>query len=468
MNFIKGSDLPDLFSKNVNLDEVRAKPYLPIYNVCFIGHVDAGKSTTVARILYDTGRVDPHVIDQFEKEAKAINKQSFKFAWLMDRTKQERIRGITIDLAHAEWSTPHRYYTIIDAPGHTDFIKNMITGTSQADLAVLLVDCKKGVTREGDDEPSGKVRPVTSTEEHLFLTRSCGITSLVVALNKVNMIPLESRMQIIKERIQEVTEIALRCGFALKNIIFVPVNSWDGWNISEPKPDQLPGYEGPTLIEALDTIPLDQPDPKLPFRLSIESVFSKIGGTNLVVAGKVLSGMLVPGDQVSVKPAGVVGTVRSIQMHHKPLSYATQGANVGIDLKGVTIDQCTKASVLSLSSNPAKSVESFTLENAIIKSHPTQLSVGSSVIVHYLTGNVCCEITRMWNCRNVNTKKIEPGEVTTVLPGSVVNMELVPEKPIVVEPKHIHPKTSRVMLRDCNMTIGFGVVDSVKYSKFEL
>ena len=452
------SNLPDIFTttQKFDLQEIKKKPFVPLYNVCFIGHVDAGKSTTVARILFDTGRISPHVIAQYEKEARSINKESFKFAWLMDKTKAERQRGITIEVAHAEWSTKSRYFTIIDAPGHVDFIKNMIVGTSQADLAVLLVDAKKGLL-EG-----------SSTEQHVFLARASGINSIVVALNKVNMIPLESRMQTIKERNEEIMQLLNRCGYKSDNVRIVPINAWDSWNIINPDPINLPGYEGPTLIDALDTIPLDAHDQNLPLRLSIQSTLNRIGGTNVVVTGKVISGIIYPGQVISIKPANVTGIVRSIQMHYKNLAYATPGANIGVDLKNVDPKDCTKASIISdAKENTAKSVESFILTNALIKEHPTQVVVGSNIIVHYQTGNACCEVLRIFNVRDLKTGAYIEGEVNAVSPGSLACMELKPDRSIVVEPISLHPRLSRVMLRDCNKTIGFGVVTSVKYSKFE-
>lgn len=460
------TNLPEVFSETeFNLEEVKKKKPLPLYNVCFIGHVDAGKSTCVCRILFDTGRVPLHVISQFEKEAKAVNKESFKFAWLMDSTKEERLRGITIGLSHAEWSTEHRYFTIIDAPGHTDFIKNMIVGTSQADLAVLLVDGVKGILEAG------------STEEHVFLARGSGIKSIVVAINKLNMIPLNAgRMETFKQRSEEIMQLLKKCGYTKENVKIIPINAWQGSNIATRMvPDQngvlkddFPGYDGETLIQALDTIPLDEPNNQLPLRFSIESVFNKIGGTKVVVAGKVVSGVLYPGQIINLKPANCQGVVKSIEMHHKKLSYATAGANVGISLKDIEPDACTKASIISdAKDRPAKSVELIEIDNALIRQHPTQLTVGSKVILHYQTGNVCCEVSRIYNIRNLVTGKLTEGDVNAVPANHLAGLTLIPERPVVIEPLTQHPRLCRVMFRDCNRTIGCGAVTKVKYSSKE-
>jgi elongation factor 1-alpha len=458
-NISAPSVLPGLFSQKITCQEdvnalKKTSALLPLYNVCFVGHVDSGKSTTIARLLFDTGRVSPHVFDKFEKEASALNKQSFKFAWLLDSAKAERQRGITISLAHAEWSTDDRYFTLIDAPGHADFMKNMITGASQADLAVLLIDAQKGLV-EG-----------LTTEEHLFLVRGSGVTSLIIALNKFNLIPHEHRLDIIKERVEESLALAKKCGFNPQNVVMVPVNSFDGWNLKNPIPaGELDGWVGPTLLEALNDIPLPQLDADLPLRISIENTFGKIGGTNIVVAGKVMSGVIYPGQEICVKPANVFATVRSIEMHNKSIGYGTQGANIGIDLKGIKPEHCTKASIISdAKDRPAKSVKQFTVKNAIIKKHPTALVKGSHLIIHYQTGNCACEVLKIADIVDLTTGKQTMGEVNSVAPGNLATITLKPDHDIVIEPVSLHPRNCRVMLRDSNSSIGLGVVSSVVYS----
>lgn len=457
-NISAPSVLPSLFNQKIkgaeDLELIKSRPFPPLYNVCFIGHVDSGKSTTVARLLFDTGRVAPHVFDKFEREAAAINKQSFKFAWLLDSAKAERQRGITISIAHAEWSTDNRYFTLIDAPGHADFMKNMITGASQADLAVLLIDAQKGLI-EG-----------LTTEEHLFLVRGSGITSLIIALNKFNLIPKQHRLSIVNQRVEESLALAKKCGFHPENVVVVPVNSYDGWNLKNPiPPGELDGWTGPTLLEALDTIKLPPVDPSLPLRISIENTYGKIGGTNLVVVGKVMSGIVYPGQEVCIKPANVFATVRSIQMHHKPIGYGIQGANIGIDLKGVGPEHCTKASIISdAKDRPAKTVSQFTIKNAIIKNHPTALSKGSNVVVHYQTGNCSCQILKIENIVSLTTGVATPGEVKCVEPGHLATITLKPDHDIVIEPVTQHPRNCRVMLRDSNKSIGLGTVSEVVYS----
>lgn len=464
------SVLPSLF----NLEQVDPKasveqrkkvilerPLPQLLNAIFIGHVDAGKSTTIGRILFDTNRISPHLLEQYKKAAEAEGRGSFAFAWFMDTTAHQRKRGLTIGLSHCEWSTPkNRYYTLIDAPGHVDFIKNMITGTSQADVAVLVVDAKKGLV-EGD-----------VTQEHVFLAKASGVTSVLVALNKVNMIEnVSERMQIINQRVTEISAVLQRCGFGPQNRMFCPINSLEGWNISnyDHIQKELPGWSGPCLIDAMDQIKIPEFNKDLPLRISIENAFGNISGAPLVVSGKLMSGVLVPDQKVIIKPSGVMGTVGSIEMHHKRLGFATQGSNVGISLKKVKPQQCTKASIISQPGDyVAKAVSSFVVKNGLIKKHPSMMTVGSNVIVHYQTGNACCEVVEISDVTNLITKQKTPGSVNAVGPNCIATVKFKCDKPIVVEPFHRHPRNSRVLWRDSNSTIGTGVVDSVQLHKNEI
>jgi elongation factor 1-alpha len=460
-------NLPELFSDSKNIGKT-----MPIYNVCFIGHVDHGKSTTVSRLLYDTNRIPKHIIDAYEKEAAALQKKSFKFAWFMDRQKEQRERGITITLAHAEWNTPNRYFTMIDAPGHKDFTKNAITGISQADIAVLVIDAKKGI----EDN--------TSTKEHALLAKASGINSIVVALTKVDTIPIEQRQSMLELRTKEAIAMLRGFNFDPSRIEVVPINSYDGWNLADKSQNQkeLPGYNGYSLLEALDQIKVDEVDPNLPLRLSVEHICTKVGGTNIVLTGKILSGTLKPKDLVIIKPSCKVGEVRSLQMHHRPLNFATTGANIGVDIKNISVEDASKASIISHVKDAPKVVSKFTVQRAVIMNHPTRLGKGAHVIVHYQTGNVSCMIesirdvydltTYRGNFNEKQTNSMAPGytsgEVDSVNPGSIACLTLVPDKPIVIEAQKDHPKLCRVILRDSNSTLGFGTVTEVVPHRMEI
>ncbi|MCK5038417.1 MAG: GTP-binding protein, partial [Thermoplasmata archaeon] len=210
------------------------KPHL---NIVFIGHVDHGKSTLVGRMLLDTGTIEQHVIDKYRKEAEEKGKASFEFAWVMDGLKEERERGVTIDVAHKRFDSDKYYFTIIDAPGHRDFVKNMITGTSQADAAVLVVAAPEGV--------------MAQTKEHVFLARTLGVNQMIVAVNKMDAVGYDEAK--FKSVIEEVTKLMKSVGFKDEQMKFVPVSAIKGDNAAKPSPE-LGWWKGNTLLQQMNEL----------------------------------------------------------------------------------------------------------------------------------------------------------------------------------------------------------------------
>src|SRR3989344_7478704 len=202
-------------------------------NIVFIGHVDHGKSTTVGRLLYDTGNIDEQAMKKLKDKAEELGKGGFEFAFVMDNLKEERERGVTIDLAHKKFTTDKYYFTIIDAPGHKDFIKNMITGASQADAGVLVVAAPDGV--------------MAQTKEHVFLARTLVVNQLIVAINKMDMKNYEEK--VFNQVKEDVTTLLKTVGYKIPEIQFVPLASLVGENVVK-KPTKMAWYKGPTLLEA--------------------------------------------------------------------------------------------------------------------------------------------------------------------------------------------------------------------------
>jgi len=464
------SKLPGLFdikdeafdSKTVpqKIEYLKTIPKPRLFSTCFMGHVDAGKSTTVGRLLYDTGTIDPRIIEQYQREAIANKRDSFSFAYVMDKSKDERERGITIECGLGEFVTPNgRYMTIVDAPGHGDFVKNMVVGTNQADLACLLVDAKTGLVKED------------ITDQHLSIARASGIKSIIVLLNKLNLVPLAQRMKIYHERVKEIDTLLNRCFFkdpARK--IFIPVNSFGGWNIADKSfnDTEFPGYEGPSFLEALDQIPIDESvfQTDAPLRMSLENVHTKIAGTKVVGIGKLISGTIVPGMELILKPANKICKVGGIEMHHKKCKYVSTGGSVALSLLNVTKDDFSKGSILSVPhvKDTATNVEQFTMEKCYIRAHPTELSVGSQLIAHFHSGNKSCEVLKIqkWN------SPTQTQEVKSIKPGNFARITLKPQHSIVVDPLSIHTKTSKVLLRDCKDTIGYGSITAVKLDRDQI
>merc|ERR1712013_371313 len=335
-------------------------------NVVVIGHVDSGKSTTTGHLIYKCGGIDKRTIEKYEKEAQESGKGSFKYAWVMDKLQSERERGITIDIALWKFETPKFYVTVIDAPGHRDFIKNMITGTSQADCAVLIIasgvgEFEAGISKDGQ------------TREHALLAYTLGVKKMIIGINKMDTHKYSEER--FKEITAEVAKFIKKVGFNPKEVAMVPISGFHGDNMIEASTN-MSWYKGwtteskkgkgtgKTLIEAIDNIePPTRPTEK-PLRLPLQDVY-KIGGVGTVPVGRVETGVLKPGMVVSFAPAMVATECKSVEMHHEQLTEAVPGDNVGFNVRNVSVKDIRRGNVASDSSNdPAKEARMFTAQVA--------------------------------------------------------------------------------------------------------
>ena len=417
------------------------KPHL---NLVFIGHVDHGKSTTVGRVLYDTGALSDVDLRKLKEEAAKVGKATFEFAFAMDRLKEERERGLTIDIAHKDFQTPKIYFTIIDAPGHRDFVKNMITGTSQADAAVLIVSVKEGVQ--------------TQTREHAFLAKTLGVKQLIVGLNKMDAVNYD-RVK-FEEVKKDVTNLLKTIGYKVEEVPMIPISAYMGDNVAK-KSDKTPWYNGPTLLETLDNLKVPEKPVTKPLRLPIQDVYS-ITGVGTVPVGRVETGILKVNDKVIIMPPNVTGEVKSIEMHHVQMPQAEPGDNVGFNLKGVEKNAIRRGDVLGLPSNPPTVAEEFTAQ-IVVLNHPTAITVGYQPVLHCHTAQVACSVTEI-------VKKIDPktGQTVQEKPdfiktGDVAIVKFKPTKPMVVEKASEFPQLGRFAVRDMGQTVAAGmVIDVVK------
>merc|ERR1711959_450881 len=334
-------------------------------NIVVIGHVDSGKSTTTGHLIYKLGGIDKRVIEKFEKEAAEMNKRSFKYAWVLDKLKAERERGITIDIALWKFETPKYHCTVIDAPGHRDFIKNMITGISKA-----------GQTRE-----------------HALLSFTLGVKQMIVALNKMDATEPKYSKKRYEEISKEVAGYLKKVGYQPDKIPFVPISGFEGDNMIE-RSTNMDWYKGPTLLEALDQCtPPVRPSDK-PLRLPLQDVY-KIGGIGTVPVGRVETGVIKPGMVVVFAPGGLTTEVKSVEMHHESLDQAIPGDNVGFNVKNVSVKELKRGYVASDSKNdPAKEAGTFVAQ-VIIMNHPGQISQGYCPVLDCHTSHIACKFTTL-------------------------------------------------------------------------
>jgi len=421
-------------------------------NIVVIGHVDSGKSTTTGHLIYKCGGIDKRTIEKFEKDAQDMGKGSFKYAWVLDKLKAERERGITIDISLWKFETPKYYVTIIDAPGHRDFIKNMITGTSQADCAVLMIATPAGEFEAGISKNG-------QTREHALLAYTLGVKQMIVVLNKMDDKSVNWAQSRYDEIKKEVASYIKKIGYNPDKVHFIPISGWHGDNMLE-KSSNLAWYKGFTLLEALDDIsPPERPTNK-PLRIPLQDVY-KIGGIGTVPVGRVETGVLKPGQIVTFAPAGVTTEVKSIEMHHQQLAEAIPGDNVGFNVKNVSVKDIRRGNVTGDSKNdPPLETDSFAAQ-VIILNHPGQIGNGYTPVLDCHTAHIACKFAEILTKVDRRTGKELEKEPKFVKSGDACMVKLVPTKPLTVETFADYPPLGRFAVRDMRQTVAVGVIKEV-------
>jgi elongation factor 1-alpha len=422
----------------------------PHMNLVVVGHVDNGKSTIVGHLLVDMGVIDQRTIDSFAKESEETGKgDTFKYAWVLDSIKDERERGITIDLAFQKFETSKYFYTLIDAPGHRDFIKNMITGASEADAAILVVSVKPGETEAATD-PGGQAR------EHAFLSRTLGVSQIVVALNKMDDSAYsEARYNEVKEIVEKMLKLV---GYNLAKISFIPVSGWKGDNLVK-KSENMPWYKGPTLAESLDLFePPEKPLGK-PLRIPIQDVYS-ITGVGTVPVGRVETGVLKANQKVMVMPSGVTGEVKSIETHHTQMESAEAGDNIGFNLRGVDKKSIKRGDVIGPVDNPPNAAKEFEAQIIIIH-HPTAMAPGYTPVLHAHTAQVAATLSEFVAKIDPKTGGAVEEKPKFLKTGDAAIVRIKPVRPLAIETFKEFPEIGRFALRDMGTTIAAGVVKSI-------
>ena len=418
-------------------------------NLVFVGHVDAGKSTTVGRLLFDSGSIDEQTMRKLKEKADELGKGGFEFAFVMDNLKEERERGVTIDLAHKKFETDKYYFTIIDAPGHKDFIKNMITGASQADAGVLVVAAT-------DDE----LQP--QTKEHVFLSKTLGVGQMVVAVNKMDAADYsEDKFNKIKEL---VSGLLKSIGYKAEEVPFVPVASLVGDNVAK-KSEKMAWYTGKTLLEIMDD--LNEPDKptELPLRLPIQDVYN-ITGIGVVPVGRVETGVVKIGDKVTAVPGregkGVTGEVKTIEMHHEQLKEAEPGDNIGFNVRGFGKTDIARGDVIGHYDNVPTIATEFTAQMVVLN-HPTVITVGYTPVFHIHTAQVACQVMAIEKKLNPATGEVVAENPDFIKNGDAAILKLKPVQPLVIEKQSEIPQMSRFAIRDSGQTVAAGMcIDLVK------
>jgi len=439
-------------------------------NIVVIGHVDSGKSTSTGHLIYKCGGIDKRTIEKFEKEAQEMGKGSFKYAWVLDKLKAERERGITIDIQLMKFLTKKYDVTIIDAPGHRDFIKNMITGTSQADCAVLIIASSTGEFEAGISKNG-------QTREHALLAYTLGVKQMIVGVNKIDNTEPPYSEQRFNEIKKEVESYVKKVGYNPKEVAFVPISGWHGDNMIEESANMswYKGWSvtrkgvdkpltGKTLLDAIDNIhPPERPVSK-PLRLPLQDVY-KIGGIGTVPVGRVETGVIKAGMVVTFAPAAVTTEVKSVEMHHETLENGgVPGDNVGFNVKNVSIKDIRRGMVTSDSKNdPAKESKCF-LAQVIILNHPGEIRAGYQPVLDCHTAHVACKFEVLKEKIDRRSGKVLEQEPKVIKSGDAAMINLVPSKPMCVESFADYQPLGRFAVRDMRQTVAVGIIKSVEKS----
>ena len=405
-------------------------------NLAFIGHVDHGKSTLVGHLLLLEGAIAEQQLDEGED----------KFRFVMDKLGEERERGVTIDLAHAKFETQKYEYTVVDCPGHRDFVKNMITGASQADAAVLVVAANDGI--------------MPQTKEHIFLSRTLGINQLIIAINKMDVVDYsEDKFNELKE---ELGALISTVGFKPSDVPFIPVSAFEGDNISE-KSSNTPWYKGNTLVQELDA--LDEPDKPvdLPLRLPIQDVYS-ITGVGTVPVGRIETGILKTAENIAFEPAGVTGEVKSIEMHHEVLDKAEPGDNVGFNVRGVGKNDIKRGDVAGTTQNPPSVAKEFKAQIVVVQ-HPGVMTVGYTPVFHAHTAQVACTFLSLDVKLDPATGQPKEENPDFLKTGDAALVTIKPTKPMVIENIKEIPHMGRFAIRDMGQTVAAGMCIDITDAK---
>jgi len=433
----------------------------PHVNLVVIGHVDSGKSTTTGHLIYKLGGIDKRMIAAYEKEAAETGKGSFKYAWVLDKLKSERERGITIDIALWKFITKKFSWTVIDAPGHRDFIKNMITGTSQADVAMIMISARPGGFEAGWAKDG-------STREHMVLANTLGVKKLICCVNKMDATEPKYDENRFKEIMANVKDF-LKKKSMYKKCKFVPISGWEGDNMLEIS-DKMKWYQNKkkylslTLVQVLDKMKAPKRPTDQPLRLPLQDVY-KIQGIGTVPVGRVETGIIKAGMTAFFAPVGLCADVKSVEMHHETLEDGGKpGDNVGFNIKGLSIKDIFRGNVASDSKNkPAFSVCRF-LAQVIVLNHNC-IKDNYTPVLDCHTAHIACKfntIVAKLDARSGKIKEKRGDKTLLVKKNEACLAVLIPSKPMCVEAFTNYAPLGRFAIRDMRKTVAVGIIKNTQ------
>nr|XP_020494491.1 HBS1-like protein isoform X2 [Labrus bergylta] len=440
-------------SINIKAELEKRQGGKPLLNLVVIGHVDAGKSTLMGHLLYLLGNVNKRTMHKYEQESKKAGKASFAYAWVLDETGEERDRGVTMDVGMTKFETNSKVVTLMDAPGHKDFIPNMITGAAQADVAVLVVDASRGEFEAGF-EAGGQTR------EHALLVRSLGVTQLAVAVNKMDQVNWQ------QERFQDITSklghFLKQAGFKDSDVFYIPTSGLSGENLTARSSvsELTSWFSGPSLLEQIDGFKAPQRSIDKPFRLCVSDVF-KDQGSGFCVTGKIEAGYIQTGDRILAMPPNETCTVKGITMHDEALDWAAAGDHVSLTVTGMDIIKINVGCVFCDPKEPVKVCTRFRAR-VLLFNIEVPITQGFPVLLHYQTVSEPATIRKLISVLHKSSGEVLKKKPKCLSKGMNAIVEVQTQRPVSLELYKDYKELGRFMLRYVGSTIAAGVVTEVK------
>lgn len=424
-------------------------------NLVFIGHVDAGKSTIGGQILYLADMVDKRTIEKYEREAKDKNRESWYMAYIMDTNEEERAKGKTVEVGRAHFETEKKRYTILDAPGHKNYVPNMISGASQADVGVLVIAARKGEFETGFERGG-------QTREHAQLAKTLGVSKMIVLVNKMDDPSVGWSKERYDEIVTKLTPFLKQCGYNIKkDVQFLPISGLQGINMKQRLDSRVcTWYSGPSFFEILDSLEPPDRDPKGPFRMPLIDKYRDMG---TVVMGKIESGTVKRGDSLLIMPNKAKVKVVTIFRDNEEVPYARPGENLRIRLSGVEEEDVSPGFVLSSLRRPIGAMLEFDAQLQVLEllDHKAIFTAGYKAVLHLHAVVEECEILDLKQQIDPKTKKAMKKKPLFVKSNAVVVVRVQVAQVICIERFQDFPQLGRFTLRDEGKTVAIGKVTDI-------
>jgi len=422
-------------------------------NVIFMGHVDAGKSTLGGSILYATGKVDERTMEKYKRDAKDLGRESWYLSWALDQTKEERAKGKTVEVGRGFFETEKRRYSILDAPGHKNFVQNMVSGASQADVGVLVISARKGEYETGFEKGG-------QTREHAMLAKTQGVNKLIVAVNKMDDPTVEWSQDRYKECLAKLTLFLKGLGYNPKtDLTFMPIAAQQTLGIKDRVPkDVAPWNDSPSLLEYLDSMQALERKLNVPFMMPVAAKYRDLG---TMIEGKIEAGVIKKENKYLIMPARAEIQISALYGETEDeIPHATCGDQIRLRIKGIEEEDIYPGFVLCSPRRPVHCVSAFEAQIRLLELKSI-LSAGFNCVLHVHSATEEVTFTALLHKLEpkTNRKSRKPPGFAKQGMSIIARLEVTGGAgSVCVERFEDYPQLGRFTLRDQGQTIAIGKI----------